>query len=162
MTLGLAVIFKNFENFTCFSLFFTLNSSTETNSGIHQNVCRSRCLFIPLYLTIVLALLSAATYLPNKTLIFHDSPGLENKILTFHDFPGFSWPGRTLYYLTFFNVACVWLGNLYLDFETQIIIWILQLQEIWKQKSVFKVDFNSRFGGFPSLPFNWEIQKRNW
>ena len=71
---------------------------------------------------IILALSSAATYLPNKTLIFHDSPGLENEILTFHDFPGFSWPVQTLYYLTFFNVACVRLGNLYLDFETHITI----------------------------------------
>ena len=90
MTLGLAVIFKNFENFTCFSLFFTLNSSPETNSGIHQNACRSRCLITPLYLTL--------------SLLCHP------------------WPTRTLYYLTFFNVTCVWLRNLYLDFETQITI----------------------------------------
>ena len=54
MTLGLAVIFKNFENFTCFSLFFTLNSSPETNSGIHQNACRSRCLITPVYVTLSL------------------------------------------------------------------------------------------------------------
>ena len=71
---------------------------------------------------VILALSSAATYLPNKTYIFHDFPRLENEILTFHDFPGFPWPVRTLYYLTFFNVTRVWLRNLYLDFETQITI----------------------------------------
>ena len=47
---------------------------------------------------IILALSSAVTNLPNKTLIFHDFqgpkmkfhdfPGLENEILKFHDFPG--------------------------------------------------------------------------
>ena len=57
---------------------------------------------------IVLALSSAVSKLPNKTLIFHDIqgptikfhdfPGLENKILKFHDFPGFQWPVRTLNY----------------------------------------------------------------
>ena len=95
MTLELAVTFENFQNRTCFSVFLTLNSSTETNSGIHQNACRSsRLIITPLYLTS-----SAATNLPNKTLVFHDFqgpktklhdfPGLENEILTFHDFPGF-------------------------------------------------------------------------
>ena len=84
---------------------------------------------------IIPALSSAATYLPNETLIFHDFPALENEILTFHDFPGFPWPVRTLYYLTFFNVTCVWLGNPYLNFET------LNNNKIWKQKYVFKVNF---------------------
>ena len=47
----------------------------------------------------ILALSSAVTNLPNKTLVFHDFqgpkikfhdfPGLENKILKSHDFPGF-------------------------------------------------------------------------
>ena len=89
---------------TCFSIFLALNSSTETNSGIHQNGCRSHCLITPLYLTIIiLALSSVVTNLPNKTLIFHDLegqkiikfhdfPGLENEILKFHNFPGFPWP----------------------------------------------------------------------
>ena len=54
MTLGLAVTFKNFQNFTRFSIFFTINSSTDTNSGIHQNACRSRRLITPLYLTLSL------------------------------------------------------------------------------------------------------------
>ena len=102
MTLGLAVTFKNYQNFTCSKThFLTPNSSTETNSGIHQNGCRSHCLITPLYLTIIiLALSSVVTNLPNKTLIFHDLqgqkiikfhdfPGLENEILKFHNFPGF-------------------------------------------------------------------------
>ena len=52
--IGLAVTFKNFQNFTRFSIFFTINSSTDTNSGIHQNACRSRRFITPLYLTLSL------------------------------------------------------------------------------------------------------------
>ena len=98
MTLGLAVTFKYFQ------------SSTKTNSGIHQNACGSRCSIAPLYLKLSLPcqLLFAATTgnLPNKTLIFHefqgpkikfhDFPGLGNEVLTLHYFPGFPWPVRTL------------------------------------------------------------------
>ena len=29
--------------------FSTLNSSTDTNSGVHQNTCRLHCLITPLY-----------------------------------------------------------------------------------------------------------------
>ena len=54
MTLGLAVTFKNFQNFTRFSIFFPINSSIDTNSGIHQNACRSRRFITPLYLTLSL------------------------------------------------------------------------------------------------------------
>ena len=44
--------FQKFQNltgvpvlaYTC--IFFTLHSSTETNSGIHQNACHSHCLII--------------------------------------------------------------------------------------------------------------------
>ena len=58
ITLGLAVTFETFENFTCFSIFLALKqfnrNRTETNSGIHQNACRSRCLITPLYLTLSL------------------------------------------------------------------------------------------------------------
>ena len=55
---------------------------------------------------IVLALSSAGTTLPNKTLIyhdfqgptikFHDFPGLEDEILKLHAFPGFPSPVQTL------------------------------------------------------------------
>ena len=93
ITLDIAVTFENFQNFTCFNIFFfTLNSSTEKNSLFNYS-----CLSY-----IILALSSGATNLPNKTLIFHDFqgrkikfhdyPGLENEILTFHDFQGFPWP----------------------------------------------------------------------
>ena len=40
MTLGLAVMFENFQNSPCFSIFFDLKQLiTETNSVIHQNAC---------------------------------------------------------------------------------------------------------------------------
>ena len=42
---------------------------------------------------VILALSSAVTNLPNKTLIFHDFQGTAIK---FHDFPCFPWPVRTL------------------------------------------------------------------
>ena len=48
------------------------------------------------------------------------------------------------------------MGNPYLNFET------LNNNKIWKQKSVFKVNLKSRFCRFPSLLFNWEIQRRSW
>ena len=99
MTLGLAVTFKNFQNFTRFSIFFTINSSTG-NELWYPPKCMP---FAPFHYSslsyIILALSSAAKNLPNKTLIFHDFqgpkinfndfPGLENDVLTFHDFPGF-------------------------------------------------------------------------
>ena len=94
-----------FTVFLVWGYFLTFNSSTDTNSGVHQNACCLGSIITPFYLQfIVLALSPAVTNLPNKTLIFHDSqgptikffPGQENKILKFHDFPGFPWPVRTL------------------------------------------------------------------
>ena len=99
--MSLSKIFKTLLVLNSILNFFTLNSSTETNSGIQHKVCRSCCLITPLYLTLyfILASSSAVTNLPNKTLIFHDFqgpkiefhdfPGLENEILKSHDFPGF-------------------------------------------------------------------------
>ena len=47
MAFSLAVTFENFQNFPCFSIYFlTLNSSTDTNSSVHQNVCHSHCLVL--------------------------------------------------------------------------------------------------------------------
>ena len=46
-----------------------------TNSGVHQNACRLRCLITPVYLYIVLTLSCAVTKLTHKTLIFHDFQG---------------------------------------------------------------------------------------
>ena len=48
--------FRKFSTLYLFQhIFFTgLNSSTETNSGIHQNTCRSLCLIIPLCPTLSL------------------------------------------------------------------------------------------------------------
>ena len=55
MTLGLAVTFENFKNFPYFSIFiFTLNSSTDTNSDVHQNACYLHCLISPLDLKLFL------------------------------------------------------------------------------------------------------------
>ena len=97
MTLGLVVTFKNFHNFSSLGVFFDLSSSTDTNSGVHHNVCR---------LHTILALSPAVTKLPYKTLIFHDFqeptikfhdfPGLEKGILKLHAFTGFPWPVQTL------------------------------------------------------------------
>ena len=53
-TLGLAVTFKNFKNFPCFRVFWALKSSTDTNSGVHKNAWRLRCLITPLHLTLSL------------------------------------------------------------------------------------------------------------
>ena len=39
-----------FKTLLALAHLLTLNNSTETNSGIHQNACRSRCLISPLYL----------------------------------------------------------------------------------------------------------------
>ena len=91
MTLVIAATFENFQNFTSFNIFFfTLNSLTEKNTLFNYSSLSY----------IILALSSAATNVPNKTLIFHDFqgpkiefhdyPGLENEILKFNDFPGFS------------------------------------------------------------------------
>ena len=54
-TLGLAVSFKNSNPKLVLERFLTLNSSTDTNSGVHQNAYRLRCLITPLSY-IVLAL----------------------------------------------------------------------------------------------------------
>ena len=100
-TLGLAVTLKNWKTFLVLGYFWTLNSSTNTNSGVPQNVLYLGCLKTPFY-----AFSSAVTNLSNKILIFHDFqgptikfhdfPGLENEMLKFHDFPGFPWPVQVL------------------------------------------------------------------
>ena len=113
MTLGWAVTFKHFQTFPLFSIFFDLK---QFNKNRHWYP--AKCVLFALFNysslnNIVLASSSTVTYLPDKTLIFHDFhgpkikfhdfPGLENKILSFHDFPGFPWPARTL--LPHFTVA---------------------------------------------------------
>ena len=63
------------STFLVLGYFLTLNSSTDTNSGVQQNARRLCCLIAPLYIIvsyIVLALSSAVTDLSNKTLICHD------------------------------------------------------------------------------------------
>ena len=84
-TMGSTVSFKNTKTLPCFRLFVTFNSSTGTNSGVHQSACRLRCLITLLCLYIVLALSSAVTNLSNKTLIFHY---FQWPTIKFHDFPG--------------------------------------------------------------------------
>ena len=96
MTLGLAVTFENFQNFTCFSIFFDLKQLNRNKLWYPPN-CTSFTLFNCSSLScIILALSSAVTNLPNKTLISHDFQGRKIK---FHDFPGFPWSVRTLFHL---------------------------------------------------------------
>ena len=53
-TLGLAFTFKNFRTLLILGYFWSLHSSTDTNSGVHQNACRSRSSIASLYLTLSL------------------------------------------------------------------------------------------------------------
>ena len=84
MTLGLALIFEIFKTLLVLAYFFTSNSSTETNSGIHQTACRSRCLIINNYYSsfcyVILALSSAVTNPPKKTLISMTFQALKMKL----------------------------------------------------------------------------------
>ena len=91
--------FENFQNFTCFGIFFDLKQFNR-NRLCYPPKRVQFALFNNVSLSyIILPLSSAATTLPNKTLVFHDFhgpkikfhdfPGLENEILTFRDFPGF-------------------------------------------------------------------------
>ena len=91
--------FRKFQNVTCFSIFFDLTQFNR-NKLWYKPKCVPFVLFNYSSLSyITLALSSAVTNLPNKTLIFHDFqgpkmkfhdfPGLENEILKFHDFPDF-------------------------------------------------------------------------
>ena len=59
-TFGLAVSFKNPKPLLVLEHFLTLNSTTDTNSGVHQNECRYSSLS-----NIVLAFLSAVNNLSN-------------------------------------------------------------------------------------------------
>ena len=61
-TLGLAVCFKTSKTFPFLDYFLTLNSSTDTNSGVYQNACRLRCLMTHLYLTLSLPRLQELLY----------------------------------------------------------------------------------------------------
>ena len=55
-TFSLAVTLKSFKNVSQVVLryLWTLDSSTNTNSGVYQNVCRLRWLITPFYLTLSL------------------------------------------------------------------------------------------------------------
>ena len=100
LTLGLAVTFENYQNFTCLNIFFDLKQFSRNKLWYP-----SKWVLFALFNNysslsyIVLALSPVVTNLPNKTLIFHDLqepkikfhdfPDLENEILKFHNFPGF-------------------------------------------------------------------------
>ena len=95
MTLSSAVIFENFQHFTCFSIFFYLKQFNR-NKLWYPPKCVPFALFnYPSLSYVIRALLSAVTNLPNKTLIFHDFqgptikfhnfPSLKNEIFKFHD-----------------------------------------------------------------------------
>ena len=105
-TLRLIVTLKNVHSFPCLGVFFDLKQFNRLKLWCPpKSVLFALCNYSSLSY-IVLALSSAVTKLPNKTLISHDSqgvaikfqdfPGLENEILKLHDFPGFPWPIRTL------------------------------------------------------------------
>ena len=104
ITCSLAVFFEKFKTSLVLPYFSYLKQFNK-NKLWYPPKCVPFALFnfSPLsYLT--LALSSAVTNLPNKTMIFHDFqrptikfhdfPGLENEILQFHDFPSFPWPVR--------------------------------------------------------------------
>ena len=82
-TSGLVVTFKKFQNFLCFGVFFDLKQFNR-NKLSPKSVPFALFNYSSLSY-IVLALSSAVTKLPNKTLIFHDFQG---PIIKFNDFPG--------------------------------------------------------------------------
>ena len=78
-TLGLAGTLKNVWIFLFLGYFCTLNSSTDTNSGVHQNACRSRCSITSPYPTLSLAIYQTKLKFSRtfkdrvlNSLIFHD------------------------------------------------------------------------------------------
>ena len=101
----------HFQKFSKLSLFWSIFDLKQLNR--HKLWWPPKCLPFGQFnysslSYIVLALSSAVTKLPNKTLIFHDFHGptiqfhdfrgLENEILKFHNFPGFPWPVRTVFW----------------------------------------------------------------
>ena len=84
---------------------FSMTSGLETVPKTKTLVStKKHAVHASLYL--VLALSSRVTNLPNKTLNFHDFPGLGNEILKFHDFPDFPLPVRCWFVSK--NLACGW------------------------------------------------------
>ena len=86
MSLGLAVIFENFQNLPCFRVFFDL---TQFNRQKLWCPLKSMPFNYSSQSYIVLSLTSAVSNPSDITLTFHDFQGLENEILKFHDLPGF-------------------------------------------------------------------------
>ena len=104
ITCALAVFFEKFKTSLVLPYFFYLKQFNK-NKLWYLPKCVPFALFNFSSLSyLTLALSSAVTNLPNKTMIFHDFqrptikfhdfPGLENEILQFHDFPSFPWPLR--------------------------------------------------------------------
>ena len=89
MTLGLVVTFQNFHSFPSLVVFFDFNQFNRHNLGCPPKYVPFALFNYSSVSYIVLALSSVVTKPPNKTLIFHDFPGLENEIVIFYDFPGF-------------------------------------------------------------------------
>ena len=85
MTLGWAVTFENFQNVPLFSLFFDLKQFNKNKFSYPPKCVLFASLNYPSLTYIFLALSSAVTYLPDKTLIFHNFQGPKIK---FRDFPG--------------------------------------------------------------------------
>ena len=126
MTLSSAVIFENFQHFTCFSIFFYLKQFNR-NKLWYPPKCVPFALFnYPSLSYVILALLSAVTNLPNKTLIFHDFqgptikfhnfPSLKNEIFKFHD--SYELCGTDKIYICI--AFCVWDTNLRGEKETRV------------------------------------------
>ena len=68
MTLGLAVTFQNFKTLLVLAYFFYVSeTSTETNSGIHQSACRSFGLITPVFFLHYPSFVTCSIKLLNQT-----------------------------------------------------------------------------------------------
>ena len=88
------LLLQIFEAFL-FSVLLTLNSSTDTNSGVHLNVRHLRCSITSLSY-IVLALSSSVTNLPNRTKIVMTFKDRQLNFMTFQ-----AWKTKFLNSMTF-------------------------------------------------------------
>ena len=99
LTLGLAVPFKNCHKFPCFRVFFDLTVQ-QTQILMSTKMCYIHAIqsLLSIISYNVLALSSAVTNLPHKTLIFHDFQG---PTVEFHDFPGLENEILKIYFVSF-------------------------------------------------------------
>ena len=115
MTFGLAVFFEKFETSLVLPYFFYLKQFNE-NKVWYPPKCVPFTLFNFSSLSYVtLALSSAVTNLPNKTIIFHDFQRLTIK---FHDFPNLENEIHKIPRLSRFSMTCTNpVGDIFPDAE---------------------------------------------